>query len=34
MNIDTDTQWAFWDGIRSYEAANHDYLQSQVKPKP
>jgi len=30
MNIDTDTQWAFWDGIRSYEAANHDYLQSQI----
>lgn len=19
MNIDTDTQWAFWDGIRGYE---------------
>jgi fructose-bisphosphate aldolase class II len=30
MNIDTDTQWAFWDGIRSYEAANHDYLQGQI----
>ena len=24
MNIDTDTQWAYWDGIRKYEAANHD----------
>merc|ERR1719478_2027207 len=22
MNIDTDTQWAFWDGIRAYEAKN------------
>lgn len=30
MNIDTDMQWAFWDGIRAYEAANHDYLQSQI----
>ena len=30
MNIDTDTQWAFWDGVRQYEADNHDYLQSQL----
>ncbi|MBN1596890.1 MAG: class II fructose-bisphosphate aldolase [Bacteroidales bacterium] len=30
MNIDTDTQWAFWDGIRKYEASNHDYLQGQI----
>merc|ERR1719223_1899329 len=30
MNIDTDTQWAFWDGIRAYEATNHDYLQGQI----
>ena len=30
MNIDTDTQWSFWDGIREYEAANHDYLQAQI----
>jgi len=30
MNIDTDTQWAFWDGVRKYEAANHDYLQTQI----
>jgi len=30
MNIDTDTQWAFWDGVRIYEAANHDYLQGQI----
>src|SRR5690606_13335846 len=27
MNIDTDMQWAFWDGIRAYEAKNRDYLQ-------
>ncbi len=30
MNIDTDTQWATWDGIRKYEAENHDYLQAQI----
>ncbi len=30
MNIDTDTQWAYWDGIRKFEAANHDYLQGQI----
>ncbi len=30
MNIDTDTQWACWDGIRAYEAKNHDYLQGQI----
>ncbi len=30
MNIDTDTQWATWDGIRNYEAKNHDYLQGQI----
>jgi fructose-bisphosphate aldolase class II len=30
MNIDTDTQWAFWDGVRGYEKANHDYLQGQI----
>ena len=30
MNIDTDTQWAFWNGIREFEAKYHDYLQSQI----
>jgi fructose-bisphosphate aldolase class II len=30
MNIDTDTQWATWDGIRKYEAQNHGYLQGQI----
>jgi fructose-bisphosphate aldolase class II len=30
MNIDTDTQWAFWDGIRNYSANNFDYLQGQI----
>ncbi len=30
MNIDTDTQWAYWDGVRAYESTNHDYLQGQI----
>lgn len=30
MNIDTDTQWAFWDGIRVFEKKYHDYLQGQI----
>jgi len=30
MNIDTDTQWSFWDGVRTYEAKNRDYLQAQI----
>lgn len=30
FNIDTDTQWAFWDGVRQYEAEHHDYLQGQI----
>lgn len=30
MNIDTDTQWAYWDGVREYVAKNHDYLQGQI----
>ncbi|WP_299579160.1 class II fructose-bisphosphate aldolase [uncultured Sunxiuqinia sp.] len=30
MNIDTDTQWAYWDGVRAFEAANRPYLQGQI----
>jgi len=30
MNIDTDIQWAAWDGVRKFEAENHDYLQGQI----
>jgi len=30
MNIDTDLQWAFWDGVRGFEADQHDYLQGQI----
>ena len=30
MNIDTDTQWAYWDGVRNFVADKHDYLQQQI----
>ena len=30
MNVDTDTQWAYWDGVRKFIAENHDYLQGQI----
>lgn len=30
MNIDTDLQWAYWDGIRQYYQANEGYLQGQI----
>lgn len=30
MNIDTDLQWAFWDGIKNFYAENKDYLQGQI----
>ena len=30
MNVDTDTQWAYWDGLRKFEVANRDYLQGQI----
>ncbi len=30
MNLDTDLQWALWDGVRAYEAKNHGYLQGQI----
>jgi len=30
MNIDTDTQWAYWDGVRQFEAKNREYLQGQI----
>jgi fructose-bisphosphate aldolase class II len=30
MNIDTDTQWATWDGILQYYKANEAYLQGQL----
>ena len=28
--IFTDTQWAYWDGLRAYEKEKRDYLQGQI----
>jgi fructose-bisphosphate aldolase, class II len=30
MNIDTDMQWAFWDGVREFYEGKKGYLQSQI----
>jgi len=30
MNIDTDTQWAFWEGVMNYYKKNEAYLQGQI----
>jgi fructose-bisphosphate aldolase class II len=30
MNIDTDTQWAMWEGIMNYYKKNEGYLQGQI----
>jgi fructose-bisphosphate aldolase class II len=30
MNIDTDTQWATWEGIMNYYKKNEGYLQGQI----
>jgi fructose-bisphosphate aldolase, class II len=30
MNIDTDTQWAFWDGVKNYSEKYNDFLQGQI----
>jgi fructose-bisphosphate aldolase, class II len=30
MNIDTDMQWAFWEGVNEYYKLKKDYLQSQI----
>jgi fructose-bisphosphate aldolase class II len=30
MNIDTDTQWAMWEGVHDYYMKYKDYLQGQI----
>lgn len=30
MNIDTDMQWAFWEGVKDYYQAKESYLQAQI----
>ena len=30
MNLDTDLQWAFWEGVKNYYVKNEGYLQGQI----
>jgi fructose-bisphosphate aldolase class II len=30
MNIDTDTQWAYWEGLKNFYEDKKEYLQAQV----
>ncbi len=30
MNIDTDTQWTFWEGVKNFYQKNEGYLQGQI----
>jgi fructose-bisphosphate aldolase, class II len=30
MNIDTDMQWAYWEGVRIYSEEKKDYLRTQI----
>ncbi len=30
MNIDTDMQWAYWDGVKNYYEGKNAYMQKQI----
>ena len=30
MNVDTDTQWAYWSGLLDFYKAKEGYLQGQI----
>jgi fructose-bisphosphate aldolase class II len=30
MNVDTDTQWAYWNGLREFYESKKGYLQTQI----
>ncbi|HMR89215.1 MAG TPA: class II fructose-bisphosphate aldolase [Saprospiraceae bacterium] len=30
MNIDTDMQWAYWEGVKDYYESKRDFLQGQI----
>lgn len=30
MNVDTDTQWAYWNGLREFYESKRGYLQTQI----
>jgi len=31
MNIDTDTQWVFWSGVKGFKKENYEYFQGQIE---
>merc|ERR1711879_488504 len=31
MNVDTDTQWAYWEGLLNFYKAKEGYLQGQIR---
>merc|ERR1712217_944305 len=30
MNVDTDTQWAYWEGVKNFYEDNEGFLQGQI----
>jgi len=30
MNVDTDTQWAYWEGLKNFYQKNEGFLQGQI----
>ena len=34
MNVDTDTQWAYWEGLENFCEKNKGYLQGQANTTP
>jgi len=30
MNVDTDTQWSYWEGLKDFYEAKKGYLQGQI----
>lgn len=30
MNVDTDTQWAYWEDVKNYYETKKEYFQTQV----
>lgn len=30
MNVDTDTQWAYWEGVLNFYKKSEGYLQGQL----
>lgn len=32
MNVDTDTQWAYWEGIKNFYQVKYEYTSSTKFP--